>query len=178
MTPDRDSCCGVTSLKIPCTFQEINRAFRRRGAAHCQHSEPLWESARLRWGDMELRKYLLIAFGGALGSLARYWVSSAFAGRFGTRFPYGTFVVNLSACIILGFSVELLGSRMEFSPAWRYLVPIGFVGAYSTFSTFEWETYSNLQAGSLAIAGLYVSLSVLLGLAGVWCGGVIGKVIR
>lgn len=127
---------------------------------------------------MELRKYLLIAFGGALGSLARYWVSSAFAGRLGTRFPYGTFVVNLSACLILGFSVEILGSHMEFSPAWRYLVPIGFVGAYSTFSTFEWETYSNLQAGSLAIAGLYVSLSVLLGLVGVWCGGVIGKVIR
>lgn len=126
---------------------------------------------------MELQKYLYIALGGSLGSLARYWIGSAVADKIGTKFPYGTFIVNLSACILLGFSLEVLDRHVEFSPAWRYLVPIGFVGAYSTFSTFEWETFSSLQTGGFPIAALYVALSVLLGLVAVWCGGVLGRLI-
>ena len=60
----------------------------------------------------------------------------------GTRFPYGTFVINLTACLIIGFSLTWMGRRTEINPAWRFLIPIGFVGAYSTFSTFEWETFT------------------------------------
>lgn len=126
---------------------------------------------------MELQKYLYIALGGSLGSLARYWIGSAVADKIGTKFPYGTFLVNLSACILLGFSLEVLDRHMEFSPAWRYLVPIGFVGAYSTFSTFEWETFSSLQAGSFLMAGLYVALSIFVGLVGLWCGGFLGRAV-
>lgn len=117
-----------------------------------------------------LQKYLYIAIGGALGSLARFWVGSLVAARMGTRFPYGTFVINLSACFLIGFSLELLGERVDLNPVWRYLIPMGFVGSYSTFSTFEWETFSNLQMGAFPVAGLYVGLSVVLGLVGVWCG--------
>jgi fluoride exporter len=117
-----------------------------------------------------LQKYLLIALGGALGSIARYWVGSAIGSRMGTRFPYGTFVINLSACIIVGFSVAYLGKRVELSPAWRYLIPVGFVGAYSTFSTFEWETLFTVRSGAFAIAALYAISSLILGLAAVWCG--------
>jgi CrcB protein len=95
----------------------------------------------------------------------------------GTKFPYGTFVINITACIIIGFSLAFLGKRSELNPAWRFLVPVGFVGAYSTFSTFEWETFSNLQTGAFLIAALYVVLSLFLGLVGVWCGVLVAKVI-
>jgi len=122
-----------------------------------------------------LQKYFFIAIGGSLGSIARFWVGSTIASRMGTRFPYGTFVINITACIIIGFSLAFLGRRAELNPAWRFLVPVGFVGAYSTFSTFEWEAFSNLQTGSFLIAALYVVLSFLLGLAGVWCGVLIAR---
>lgn len=124
-----------------------------------------------------MQKYLMIALGGSLGSLTRYWVGTVIANRLGTKFPYGTFVINITACVIIGFSLAFLGKRTELSPAWRFLVPVGFVGAYSTFSTFEWETFSNLQLGSFLIAGLYVALSILLGLVAVWCGVLIAGVI-
>jgi len=124
-----------------------------------------------------LQRYFFIAIGGALGSLARYWVGTTVAGRLGTRFPYGTFVINITACIIIGFSLAILGRRSELSPAWRFLIPIGFVGAYSTFSTFEWETFTNLQAGAFFIAALYVVSSCVLGLAAVWFGVIIARIV-
>jgi fluoride exporter len=124
---------------------------------------------------LHLQKYLLIATGGALGSLARYWVGSIVSNRMGTRFPYGTFVINLTACLIIGFSLTWIGRRTEINPAWRFLIPIGFVGAYSTFSTFEWETFTNLQTGAFLIAALYVTLSFLLGLFAVWLGVLLAR---
>lgn len=124
-----------------------------------------------------MQKTLLIALGGALGALARYWVGAAVGSRFGTRFPYGTLVINLSACIIIGFSLTYLGRRVELSPAWRYLIPIGFVGAYSTFSTYEWETLSSLRSGAFAMAALYAIGSLLLGLVAVWLGIVLAEVM-
>jgi CrcB protein len=117
-----------------------------------------------------LQKYLLIAAGGALGSIARYWVSATVSGREGTRFPWGTFVVNISACIIIGFTLTWLGRHVELNPAWRYLIPTGFIGAYSTFSTYEWETFTTMEAGEVGIALLYVVSSVAVGLAAVWIG--------
>lgn len=124
-----------------------------------------------------LQKYLLIALGGSLGSVTRVWVGSVVAERLGTRFPYGTFVVNLTACLIIGFSLEFLDKHVGLSPEWRYLIPTGFIGAYSTFSTFEWETFSRLQIGDLPISVLYVVASVLLGLVGVWCGVMLARVV-
>jgi CrcB protein len=124
-----------------------------------------------------LQKYLLIAAGGALGSIARYWVGSTIAGRMGSKFPYGTFVINLTACVIIGFSLTYLGKHIELSPAWRFLVPIGFIGAYSTFSTYEWETLSTLRSGAFALAALYAVGSLVAGLAAVWCGAVLAETI-
>ena len=124
-----------------------------------------------------MQKYFFIALGGSLGSLARYWVGSTIASRMGTRFPYGTFVVNITACIVIGFTLAFLSRRTQLNPAWRYLIPVGFVGAYSTFSTFEWETYASLQDGAFLIAGLYVVLSCVLGLIAVWFGVLVAKAI-
>jgi fluoride exporter len=124
-----------------------------------------------------LQKFFFIALGGALGSLARYWVGSTIASRMGTRFPYGTFVVNITACVVIGFTLTFFARRTGLNAAWRFLIPIGFIGAYSTFSTFEWETYTNLQVGAFLIATLYVVLSFVVGLFGVWCGVLLAKTI-
>lgn len=124
-----------------------------------------------------MQKYLWVALGGALGSVTRFSVGSAVASRMGTRFPYGTFIINITACLIIGFSLEYLGRNVELPPAWRYLIPVGFVGAYSTFSTFEWEILSNLQLGAFLIAGVYLCLSILLGLIATWCGLTLAKLV-
>jgi fluoride exporter len=122
-----------------------------------------------------LQKYLFIAVGGSLGSLARFWIGSTITNRLGTRFYYGTFVINMTACLIIGFSLTFLAKHTELSSAWRFLIPIGFVGAYSTFSTFEWEAFSSLETGAFLIAALYVALSLFLGLVAVWCGVLIAR---
>jgi fluoride exporter len=117
-----------------------------------------------------VQKYLLIALGGALGSIARYWVGAAVINRLGARFPWGTLVINLTACAVIGFSVTFLTRRADLSAAWRYFVPIGFVGAYSTFSTYEWETLSLIRAGTFPLAAVYALGSLVLGLAATWGG--------
>ena len=117
-----------------------------------------------------MQKYLLIALGGALGSVARYVVGTSVSNRMGIRFPYGTLIINISACLIIGFSLEVLNRHANVNPAFRYLIPIGFIGAYSTFSTYEWETLSTLRSGAFMLAGMYAVGSLILGLAATWCG--------
>jgi CrcB protein len=95
----------------------------------------------------------------------------------GVRFPYGTLVVNITACVVIGFTLTWLSERAEISPAWRYLVAVGFIGAYSTFSTYEWETFSTLRSGAFALAALYAVGSVILGLAATWCGAALAEAL-
>jgi fluoride exporter len=125
-----------------------------------------------------LAKYLYIAVGGSLGSIARYWVGSMLSGRFGTRFPWGTFVINMTACVIIGFALTYMGKRADLNLAWRFLIPIGFVGAYSTFSTYEWETLSSLRSGAFLLAALYAVGSLFLGLVAVWAGSFLAEVLK
>jgi CrcB protein len=124
-----------------------------------------------------LQKYLLIAIGGALGSIARVWVSSAVTNRMGFKFPYGTLIVNLTACLVIGFAITLLGRRADLNPAWRFLIPMGFIGAYSTFSTSEWETLATLRSGAFMLAALYAGGSLVLGLIATWAGSVLGEAL-
>jgi CrcB protein len=124
-----------------------------------------------------LQKYFFIAVGGSLGAIARYWVGSSVADRLGTKFPYGTFVINISACVIIGFSITYLGKRAGLNPAWRFLIPTGFVGAYSTFSTYEWETLSTIRTGAFSLAALYAIGSLILGLVAAWGGAILAEVI-
>ena len=124
-----------------------------------------------------MQKYFYIAVGGAFGSIARYWVGSTVASRLGTKFPYGTFVINLTACAMIGFSLTFLAKRTGLNPAWRFLVPIGFIGAYSTFSTYEWETLSTLRSGAFLEASLYAFGSLILGLVAIWLGVLIAEAI-
>jgi CrcB protein len=131
----------------------------------------------LKTGEKFLQKYLLIAVGGALGSMARFWVGSTVAGRMGIKFPYGTLIVNLTACLVIGFSLTYLGRRADLNPAWRFLIPVGFIGAYSTFSTYEWETLSTLRSGAFLLAALYAGGSLVAGLAAVWGGCWLAEVL-
>ena len=124
-----------------------------------------------------MTKYLMVGFGGALGSILRFWVGSYISNRIATRFPYGTFVINCTGSFLIGLVVTLLAERTHWSPNWRYLVPIGFIGGYTTFSTFELETFRSFQDGELLMAALNVLLSVAVGFLSVWLGAITGRSI-
>jgi CrcB protein len=121
-------------------------------------------------GGDRLQRYLLIAVGGALGAIARYEIGVLAAERFGVRFSLGTLIINISACFLIGFSLEFLNRHTNINPAWRYLVPIGFIGAYSTFSTFEWEIYTDFTSGAFWIGVTYMVASIVAGLVAVALG--------
>lgn len=122
-------------------------------------------------------KYVMVGLGGALGSMLRFWLGSYIGGRLGTRFPYGTFVINVTGSFLIGFAFALLTARTAWSPNWRYLIPIGFIGGYTTFSSFEFETLRSIQDGQLGLGLLYVCLSVIVGFAAVWGGVMTGRAI-
>jgi CrcB protein len=122
-----------------------------------------------------MTKYWMVAIGGACGSVLRFWVGSYVSNRTGARFPAGTFLVNITASFLIGFLVTILAAKVSWSPQWRYLILIGFIGGYSTFSTFEFETFRIFQEGEFLIAGLNVLLSVVVGFFSVWLGVISGK---
>ena len=130
-----------------------------------------------RKGKDDLIKYLMVGIGGFLGSVLRFWLGSFIGGRFGARFPYGTFVINITGSFLIGMVVTVLAAKAHWSPNWRYLIPIGFIGGYTTFSTFEFETFRLFQDGQPLTAILNVTLSVIVGFVGVWAGVVAGRVI-
>lgn len=112
---------------------------------------------------------LLVAAGGALGAVARYLVATAFAQRFGVQWPWGTLFINLSGCVLIALFLGAGSSRIG-STNLRYLLPVGFVGAYTTFSTYEYETLRLLQLGRTVSALAYVVASNVLGFAAVLAG--------
>src|ERR1700742_5196962 len=84
-------------------------------------------------------RYLMVLIGGASGSLARYVVGAAIMNRVGGRFPAGTVFINITGSFLIGFLMTLLTERLA-HPNWRLLLVVGFLGGYTTFSSFEWES--------------------------------------
>src|SRR5689334_21745497 len=125
--------------------------------------------------EARVSRFLLIALGGSLGALARYgaalWVQERVAGAF----PYGTFIVNISGCLIIGLVMTRLNEGSEVSVNWRYLVPVGFIGAYTTFSSFEFEMFRLTEQGVPLIRLLYLASSVIVGYASLWLGVIIAR---
>jgi CrcB protein len=110
-----------------------------------------------------MRNLLAVGAGGFLGAVARYGVGLALARFWTAEFPLGTFVINVSGSFVLGLFSTLATERLAIDPAWRLLVATGFVGAYTTFSTFEYETHRLVEVGATAWAAANVVASVVVG---------------
>ena len=106
----------------------------------------------------------LIAIFGAIGTLARYGLQGVVQIRLGSTFPYGTLLVNLSGCFLLGLIGQFTMNRLVISPDWRIAIAVGFFGGYTTFSSFGWETAKLLEEGAWLRASAYVAASVVTGL--------------
>ncbi len=96
-----------------------------------------------------MAKWLLISLGAILGANARYWLSGWIAERIGVSFPFGTLVVNLSGSFILGLFLTLTTERFLIAPEWRLLIAIGFLGSYTTFSTYTYESMTLILTGQV-----------------------------
>lgn len=118
-------------------------------------------------------RYLMVMLGGATGSLARYIISIAIMSRFGPRFPLGTFAINVTGSFFIGLLMTLFTERPDLHPNWRILLVVGFLGGYTTFSSFEWETFGLMREGGKWLAALNVVGSVVFGYGAVWLGAII-----
>jgi fluoride exporter len=114
-------------------------------------------------------KIVVVGLGGFVGANARYLLTIWVQGRWGTAFPYATFAINVTGSFLLGL-VGAFVLRQGWSDTWRLLIGVGFVGAYTTFSTFELETVQLLAQGQNGRALFYLFGSVLLGLAAAYAG--------
>lgn len=124
---------------------------------------------------MILNQLIAIASGGAVGALFRFWVSSGIYSLLGRGFPYGTLVVNVLGSLVMGFLYVLLLERTTVSPEMRGALLIGFLGAFTTFSTFSIETLNLLEQAELLKAGLNILVSVIACVLACWFGLVVGR---
>ncbi len=118
---------------------------------------------------------ILVGSGGFAGANARYWLARWIADRYGTAFPYGTLVINVSGSLVIGFLITYLNARLSLSPNYRLIFTTGFIGAYTTFSTYTYESLTLMQDGLWARAAAYLIGSVALGMAAVTVGMLIGR---
>jgi fluoride exporter len=126
------------------------------------------DERRAEEGDT-LRITLLMVFG-ALGTLARYGLQGLVQHRTGSSFPAGTLVVNIIGCFFLGGIAEYALTHLSVPPEWRIGITVGFLGAFTTFSTFTFEAVRLMQDGEWARAGTYILASVLGGLLAIVAG--------
>jgi CrcB protein len=118
-----------------------------------------------------------IAVAGALGALARYGLEGFVSRRTGGGFPWGTFVVNVSGAFVLGLLFTLLAERYIAEPWLRSSTTIGFLGAYTTFSTLSFESYRLLEDGAIGLAFANLLGSCAAGLLAVYLGVVVGRTL-
>lgn len=119
-----------------------------------------------------VRQCLVVGAGGFLGAIARYLVGTWINSRYSGLFPWATFVINITGSFLLGLMATLLMNRVLINPNWRLFVTIGFVGAYTTFSTFEYES-AQLGSSWQALGNLLGSVTA--GYLAVWLGIRLGQ---
>lgn len=117
-----------------------------------------------------MNMYLSVALGGALGACARYGVAHFALRLLGPGYPYGTLIVNVVGSLLMGMLIETLALRWSPSPELRILLVTGFLGAFTTFSTFSLDVAVQIQKGAFFAAGSYILLSVALSIIGLFAG--------
>jgi fluoride exporter len=132
----------------------------------------------IKFWSKELSVILLISIGAVLGANLRYFVSGWIAERFGTHFPYGTLVINLTGSLILGFFLTIITEKFLLDPQWRIFFVIGVLGSYTTFSTYTFESVALFMAGNW-LSGMFnlIGSSLLGGLATI-IGVILGRVVH
>ena len=124
-----------------------------------------------------MAKWLNLILGGVVGTVARYLLSGIVYQIFGTSFPCGTLVVNLIGCFVIGFLATIAEEKFLLGPNARFLLMVGFCGAFTTFSTFMLETANLLKDGESVKAFLNVASSILIGFLVFRLGVLLGEVI-
>lgn len=124
-----------------------------------------------------MEKFLIISAGAVLGANARYLISDWAARKFGVGFPYGTFIINLTGSLLIGLFLTLATERFVVDPRLRLFITIGFLGAYTTFSTYAYESFTLIYQGQWLAGMLNLLGSVLLGVAAVGASIFLGKLI-
>lgn len=117
----------------------------------------------------------MVLLGGGAGSLVRYAVATAIMTRTGSRFPFGTVLINITGSFLIGLVMTLLTERFSPHPNLRLLLVTGFLGGYTTFSSFEWETLALVRDSGWWLGLVNVVGSVALGYSAVWLGAAIAK---
>ena len=117
--------------------------------------------------------YLAVLTGAGLGGLARYVAGTWIMEKYGSRFPLGTFFINISGSFLIGVLMTILLERVQPHPYWRLFLVVGVLGGYTTFSSFEYETYQAVRDGEHWMGLVYVAGSVVLGYVGVWLGALL-----
>ncbi len=124
-----------------------------------------------------MEKFIIISAGAILGANARYWIGDWAARKFGASFPYGTFIINLTGSFLIGFFLTLITERFMIDPRWRLLIAVGFLGAYTTFSTYAYESFSLIFNGQWTTGLINLLGSTFLGVLAVGLGVYLGKAI-
>lgn len=120
---------------------------------------------------------LSIALGGALGALARHFVAGAVTRFAGTGLPYGTFTVNITGSFLMGLLIVYFAHRLNVPQELRALLAVGFLGSFTTFSTYSMETVNLIQRGDWQSAALYAGGSMILGVLALFAGLAAGRVL-
>jgi CrcB protein len=121
-----------------------------------------------------MEKYLLVMAGAAIGGLGRYLLYEAVKGRFADRQWYGTVIVNITGCFLIGVVMTILTQRQS-NPNWRLLLVVGVLGGYTTFSSFSYETFALVKDGEFAKGLANVAVSVVAGYLALWCGALLAR---
>lgn len=115
-------------------------------------------------------KLLAVAIGGSIGATARYIVSTWAAERFGTGFPYGTLIVNVVGCFIIGVFMVAATEKFMINPYWRLIITVGFVGGLTTFSSFSYETFQLMEESGLTLVTYNIVSNLVFGFGATWLG--------
>ena len=124
-----------------------------------------------------LLKLLAVAIGGSIGATTRYLVSVWAAERFGANFPYGTLLVNVAGCFMIGLFMTLTTERLIVSPYWRLIFAVGFLGGLTTFSSLSYETLRLVEDSDILLAFYNTGLNLIVGFVATWAGIVIARLI-